>query len=328
MWSQYQNQITNYSKFVPMTEIPQIKRDLSQIYKTPIKQVIGPNVNNSSPYQFDLNLYFGNIFSSGHLPVQRLLSSAQPNRESSSFFINKTSFDKSLFKNSSESSLNCNNNLNVNFNNNNNNNSCNNNNNNNEKIILKFNDNINNNIFKNNNVNNIKNEFTKRNLFEIFNNIGMNDEGQQFFVDNNNNNNNKNLKENNNKFINISNNINNINSNNNKNYTYTPKKNSKPKKIFECSASTLATDKTISNKKKRRFRKNLDQIKLLSVFYKENKHWNKNQIKKISEKIGLKENKVYKWLWDQRNKEMKNAKFVITNNNNNNISNNNINNNK
>ena len=315
MWSQYQNQINNYSKFVPMTEIPQIKRDLSQIYKTPIKQVIGPNVNNnSSPYQFDLNLYFGNIFSSGHLPVQRLLSSAQPNRESSSFFINKTSFDKSLFKNSSDSSLN-NNNLNININNNN---SCNNNNNfDKEKIILKFNDNINNNIFKNNNVNNNnKNEFTKRNLFEIFNNIGMNDEGQQFFVDNNNNN--KNLKENNNKFINISNNINNINNNNNnKNYTYTPKKNSKPKKIFECSASTLATDKTISNKKKRRFRKNIDQIKLLSVFYKENKHWNKNQIKKISEKIGLKENKVYKWLWDQRNKEMKNAKFVITHNNNN-----------
>ena len=314
MWSQYQNQINNYSKFVPMTEIPQIKRDLSQIYKTPIKQVIGPNVNNnSSPYQFDLNLYFGNIFSSGHLPVQRLLSSAQPNRESSSFFINKTSFDKSLFKNSSDSSLN-NNNLNININNNN---SCNNNNNfDKEKIILKFNDNINNNIFKNNNVNNNnKNEFTKRNLFEIFNNIGMNDEGQQFFVDNNNNN--KNLKENNNKFINISNNINNINNNNNKNYTYTPKKNSKPKKIFECSASTLATDKTISNKKKRRFRKNIDQIKLLSVFYKENKHQNKNQIKKISEKIGLKENKVYKWLWDQRNKEMKNAKFVITNNNNN-----------
>ena len=102
--------------FKKLPEIPQIKRDLSQIYKTPIKQVIGPNVNNSSPYQFDLNLYFGNIFSSGHLPVQRLLSSAQPNRESSSFFINKTSFDKSLFKNSSESSLNCNNNLNVNLN--------------------------------------------------------------------------------------------------------------------------------------------------------------------------------------------------------------------
>ena len=186
MWSQYQNQINNYSKFVPMTEIPQIKRDLSQIYKTPIKQVIGPNVNNnSSPYQFDLNLYFGNIFSSGHLPVQRLLSSAQPNRESSSFFINKTSFDKSLFKNSSDSSNN-NNNLNININNNN---SCNNNNNfDKEKIILKFNDNINNNIFKNNNINNNnKNEFTKRNLFEIFNNIGMNDEGQQFFVDNNNN---------------------------------------------------------------------------------------------------------------------------------------------
>ena len=36
--------------------------------------------------------------------------------------------------------------------------------------------------------------------------------------------------------------------------------------------------------------------------------------KKISKETGLKENKVYKWLWDQRNKDLKTAKFIITNN--------------
>ena len=66
-----------------------------------------------------------------------------------------------------------------------------------------------------------------------------------------------------------------------------------------------------SQKKKRRFRKNHEQLQRLSVFYNENKHWSKNQIKKISEETGLKENKVYKWLWDQKNKEYKNAKFIV-----------------
>ena len=34
-------------------------------------------------------------------------------------------------------------------------------------------------------------------------------------------------------------------------------------------------------------------------------------IKEISQRTGLKENKVYKWLWDQRNKEYKQTKFII-----------------
>ena len=87
----------------------------------------------------------------------------------------------------------------------------------------------------------------------------------------------------------------------------------KPKKIFECSGSTLASassNKTTNNKN-RRFRKNNEQIVLLKKFYNEHKHWSKNQIKEISQKIGLKENKVYKWLWDQRNKEIKATKFVV-----------------
>jgi hypothetical protein len=58
-------------------------------------------------------------------------------------------------------------------------------------------------------------------------------------------------------------------------------------------------------------RKNVEQIELLSKFYNENKNWSKEQIKRISETIGLKENKIYKWLWDQKNKEYKSTKFVV-----------------
>ena len=36
-----------------------------------------------------------------------------------------------------------------------------------------------------------------------------------------------------------------------------------------------------------------EQILLLKKFYNEHKHWSKNQIKEISQKIGLKENKVF-----------------------------------
>ena len=63
--------------------------------------------------------------------------------------------------------------------------------------------------------------------------------------------------------------------------------------------------------KKKRLRKNNQQLGLLSKFYNENKNWTKGQIKEISEIIGLKENKIYKWLWDQKNKEYKATKFVV-----------------
>ena len=88
--------------------------------------------------------------------------------------------------------------------------------------------------------------------------------------------------------------------------------NSKPKKIFECSgSSSIATTYTRAINKSKRFRKNNEQIIILKKFYDEHKHWSKNQIREISQKCGLKENKVYKWLWDQRNKEMKSTKFVV-----------------
>ena len=146
----------------------------------------------------------------------------------------------------------------------------------------------------------------KKNLYETFNSV----KNENFLTS---------KKEVNNNNDNINNNNNNkLNSNNQFLFSSPKHIQIKKKKIFECSDSTNITELiTTSKKKKKRFRKNSEQLKYLLLFYNKNKRWNKKQIKKLSEEIGLKENKVYKWLWDQRNKELKNAKFIITNNTNN-----------
>ena len=89
--------------------------------------------------------------------------------------------------------------------------------------------------------------------------------------------------------------------------------NNNKKVIFECSETNgaLANINPKNLLKKKRLRKNNQQLGLLSKFYNENKNWTKGQIKEISEIIGLKENKIYKWLWDQKNKEYKATKFVV-----------------
>ena len=86
---------------------------------------------------------------------------------------------------------------------------------------------------------------------------------------------------------------------------------SNKKKLFECSETNGIDIKPKNLLKKKRVRKNGEQLELLSKFYNENKNWTKEQIKKISETIGLKENKIYKWLSDQKNKEYKSTKFVV-----------------
>lgn len=83
------------------------------------------------------------------------------------------------------------------------------------------------------------------------------------------------------------------------------------KKIFECSGSTMFNSTEKKHLKKKRFRKNEEQLKKLITFFRENKDWSKSEIKRISVETGLKENKVYKWLWDQKNKEIKGAKFYV-----------------
>ena len=97
----------------------------------------------------------------------------------------------------------------------------------------------------------------------------------------------------------ISNNVNKTSTNNNK------------KKLFECSETNCIDISAKNVLKKKRIRKSDKQLGLLSKFFKENKNWSKNQIKEISENTGLKENKIYKWLWDQKNKQYKATKFVV-----------------
>lgn len=307
--------------------------DLNLVYQTPIKQFDNINNNNNSnttPFRFDFNYYFGNLWSAGQIPNNQLmhqqinLSPNQLNKDNLPFF--KKSLEKSYRitpisqmkdSNSHNNSI-CNSNKNI--------------------VILNTNiDNSNNNkineLFDINNCSNVSNinELSKKNLNELFNNA----KNDTFLYDENkrktDNNNGYNLYNNKNNSNNLNNNTNNIrfgcrNGIKNRNYNLqisrqfifsSPCNISKPKKIFECSGSTLATNssnRTIN--KNRRFRKNNEQIALLKKFYQEHKHWSKKQIKEISQKIGLKENKVYKWLWDQRNKEMKATKFVVKKQNN------------
>ena len=337
------------SQNIPNISSKAIKNNITEevpLYQTPIKQSL--NIQRSGdtpPLQFDFNFYFGNLWSSGHIPAGHVditmnNSVNQQNRETNMLLF-KSSMEKSGYKLTPMSEV----------------------------------KNINNNIVEygmnNNNLNNIyendlnQNEFTKKNLTELFNNA-KNDEflrsnkqfsqnldnnlinnnftnniyypntGNNFSIIPNNSNNNINLINNNitnnkipyddwendnniNKENKNPNNISNKIQNNNNNFPSKEKAeemfdspiNKKPKKIFECSGSSITTNSSKSSARKRRFRKNNEQLFLLSQFFNEHKHWSKNQIKEISIRTGLKENKVYKWLWDQRNKEYKTTKFII-----------------
>jgi len=291
--------------------------EFNLLYQTPIKQFgnVPVNTNNNSnitPFRFDFNHYFGNLWSSGKIPTNQLnqpqifLSPSQLNKESIPFY--KKSIEKSCGL-TPLSQIKDSNSNNSNISNSNSNN---------KKVIIinKNKENelygINNsnceNIADNNNTN--INDFTKKNLNELFNNA----KNDKFLYEEN------------------GRKINNINYTPNHKFYHTKHKNytlqisrqfiysspcvynnNKPKKIFECSgSSTSATNSTNrTNNKNKRFRKNNDQIVILKKFYDEHKHWSKNQIKEISQRIGLKENKVYKWLWDQRNKDLKATKFVV-----------------
>jgi len=266
MWSQSIQSSNISSKFMPISEVSQIKNNLSQVYKTPIKQSLIQNQNNTTPFNFNFNNFFGTLFSSGNNYRPEQINNSPFLQNKDNFFLFKTSLEKSSLKITPGSEY---------------------------KIQ---NENI-------NNMNQIKNEQTKKNLYETFNSV----KNENFLTS---------KKEVNNNNDNINNNNNNkLNSNNQ--FLFSSPRTIKRKKIFECLDSTNITDITTSRKKKKRFRKNSEQLKYLLLFYNKNKRWNKKQIKKLSEEIGLKENKVYKWLWDQRNKELKNAKFIITNNTNN-----------
>ena len=281
----------NTNNYPNVLSNPTNNNEINLLFQTPIKQIDNlQNNTNSNSFHFDFNIYFGNLWSSGHLPNNPILdqplniSPSQINKDNYSFckkYMEKSSYKLtpiSQIKNSN-SSKNILNNSNIDINNN--------------------------------------NDLTKKNLSELFNDA----KNESFLcsskIQNNNNKNINNNTNNNCKIININPNMHKIK------HKYTklqishqfifssPNNLKKPKKIFECIGSTACNSDVKMINKKRRFRKNNDQLELLKKFYLNHKYWSKAQIKEISAQIGLKENKVYKWLWDQRNKEFKNTKFVI-----------------
>ena len=369
MWPSNAQNLNNINNITSkQVQIDQTKNTIHEqvpIYQTPIKQSLNIQRNNDTPpLQFDFNFYFGNLWSSGHIPLPQveipLNNNMNQSNRDTNMLLFKSSMEKSGYKLTPMSEIK-----------------------NSNTIEYGLNNNMNN-IYENE-LN--QSEFTKKNLTELFNNA-KNDEflqsskkrnavdnnlnkniyyynsGNNFIMPNNpinpnyinnymNNNNSNNFlypidlenKENKNpnrinkhqslfnneyesKNILINNNSNNnpiMNNYPSNNSNQSEKKdinenaeemfnspiNKKPKKIFECSGSTMATNSSKLSTRKRRFRKNNQQLTMLSEFFNEHKHWTKNQIKEIRLKTGLKENKVYKWLWDQRNKEYKVAKFVI-----------------
>ena len=279
------------------------------------------NSNKITPIQFGFNFYFDNIKSSPFTPINspknQYFKYNSNNQKNTISFIFKTSLEKSGYKINSDQAIN----INEYFNEFNNKNS----------LGCLYDDNnyysipINNNYSLNNSgiINNIYPTITKVTNVQMVSDINKNNSKSKNLKDKDNyvKFNNKRENDNNNKSnINIIENkekkeiINDTNQNNDKNEF----KNRKIKIVFECSESDVNKN-LISKKfiKKKRFRKNNEQIAFLSKFYKENKNWSKNEIKQMSKNIGLKENKIYKWLWDQKNKEYnKSNKFVINKNNN------------
>lgn len=54
---------------------------------------------------------------------------------------------------------------------------------------------------------------------------------------------------------------------------------------------------------KRRQRKNKEQLKILENEFLKNPDWTREFIRRISQRLQLRECQVYKWHWDQRKKE-------------------------
>ena len=311
----------------PSTISNQNNNEINLLFQTPIKQMENiPNIVNSNPFHFDFNIYFGNLWSSGHMPKNQPfypslnISPTQINKDN--FVFCKKYIEKSSYKLTPISQIKNSNDSKNSLNNSNSNNILNQN----QNLVSNF-EKVN--YMDDNELNSsINNDPTKKNLTELFNEVKnepflCNTKNKIENQPNNNSNNIQNQKNINKKLYFINNKKNEHMSNTEKTkynkiqisckfLLNSPNSIKKPRKIFECSGSTNGTNS--SNKtfiKKKRFRKSYDQLELLKKFYLEHKYWSKSEIKEISAQIGLNENKVYKWLWDQRNKEFKNTKFII-----------------
>ena len=263
-------------------------------FKTPIKEISNfEEINNNSPFKLNFNYYLRNFSSPGVIksitPINNNTSNyfmTSPNKNKlfseinkDYFYISKTNDCPSFIIPQNSLKENINNNSSYTYN-----------------TYNIFSSSNSQQKFSNNNIG--ENYLTKKNLSLLFNKAN-NDEFEYKIIEN------KVIIGDKDKITDNKNNLFDFN------FNSPIKNNNKSKKIFECSGSTFETFSSISIGKKRRLRKSERQLFVLKKFYSENKLWSKYQIKELSSKIGIKENKVYKWLWDQRNKDAKNNIFII-----------------
>ena len=163
MWPLNSQNIPNISniqqKILPSDQTKNNIPDPIPLYQTPIKQSLNiQRSNDTPPLQFDFNFYFGNLWSSGHLPQHfetSMNNSVTQNNREANMLLFKSSMEKSRYKLTPMSEV-------KNINNSN---------------LIEYGLNNNypntlNNIYEND-LNH--NEFTKKNLAELFNNA-KNDE--------------------------------------------------------------------------------------------------------------------------------------------------------
>ena len=104
MWSSNSKNINNFAnRTITIDQNRNNINDHFPIYQTPIKQALNLQGNNdTTPLQFDFNFYFGNLWSSGHIPAQHKdfpinNSITQHNRETN-LLLFKSSLEKSGYK--------------------------------------------------------------------------------------------------------------------------------------------------------------------------------------------------------------------------------------
>lgn len=276
MWQPLPN-LTKNNLFIKKVEIEPIKKSISSCYQTPIKQVQGNQIMSASSDNYNFNFYFGHLFSPGKLPSNQVESlenvSSKTSKKEVNFFP-QNSFDKSAFNLNSFSEL-----KDLRFGKTNENFNC-------QNQLLPIPRPINT-ICQFRQINafipSIQNvPFEKRNFNQMFQEIHEKStkkslasaEKKKFKVEK-------------------------IEGN---------KKISKLFSLYENEGNKQKNGKFTNRK---RYRKNQEQLKILANYFKEKETWNKEEIRQISIDTGLKVPKVYKWLWDQKNKKMTKSMFFV-----------------
>ena len=107
MWPSNAQNLNNINNITSkQVQIDQTKNTIHEqvpIYQTPIKQSLNIQRNNDTPpLQFDFNFYFGNLWSSGHIPLPQveipLNNNMNQSNRDTNMLLFKSSMEKSGYK--------------------------------------------------------------------------------------------------------------------------------------------------------------------------------------------------------------------------------------